>query len=452
VVAWLAMPTAFDPADLRQANPPRGVDLPAPTREHGLELLRARLAKAPPRMRTSRPAEYEAVAAALERGTAPGDVETAAVAVRLLRADEAAIGEVDVDDVNDALFAFLLEAGVDVAFPALLRAGPVMFAQPAPAAFQSTDLLAWRAFARVLGRAAEADYARARERAEAVRKAASSPSLRNAIAMTFPSEPWATKDARAYLAAKSDAELRWFVKAAMVLCANDDADVAAQLVRAMLAQAHGYGTGAPALPALSMAYRFREGIAPVLVEAFEANVERENDYAAGEIARALACLGTPQVAGILAARRGKKVGGEAAARFAERFPGVDGAAAGSASEASGQRGAGAASDAGSARVAVAGDLEMPSGSLHAWRERTVDARHFDDWGDLAVPARARAVGEVVDAWSARVRFDASDEAITIRGVVDEGAYREGAAASPENQALSSPATRALPDTTGWRCP
>jgi hypothetical protein len=60
----------------------------------------------------------------------------------VVASDESAVDEVDVDDVNDALLGFLVEAGVDVAFPALLRAGPVLFAQPAPAAF--TAAICWR--------------------------------------------------------------------------------------------------------------------------------------------------------------------------------------------------------------------------------------------------------------------------------------------------------------------
>jgi hypothetical protein len=82
---------------------------------------------------------------------------------------------------------------------ALARHLPLSLSQKAKTGYLQAHRGKWLALARVLGRASDGDYARARETARAMRAESKSVAFRHAVAMAFPSEPWATEDARAYV-------------------------------------------------------------------------------------------------------------------------------------------------------------------------------------------------------------------------------------------------------------
>jgi len=400
----------FDASELRYVNAPRGVTVAKPT--FTLDALRAR-ATDPPVFLSQQPKLLDAATRALAVGRAPDAVDAAAATICLLRVNEDT-GESDVDDVNEVLLGWIAENGADFALRSMVRCAPLRWRKKSPAGYDRSDLFAWLALARVLSREGDAGYARARRVGAGLRAKTKTGALPNAIAMIFPTESWGTADARSYLKKKSEAELRWHVKAAMLLCANQDRDVARALMRDILADTSGHGTASTALPAYALAYRFGEGIQAQLIDAFLANVREARDNEADRIAAALAGIGTLEVAAALAQRCGKKVGGKAAQRFGARFPQLATAPSSTKARPSG-------------RVAIYGDFQIfksgsPKGkdAIAAWRACTVNPARFSDWGELRVRSRTRSVGEIIDEWSSRLTV--SERGMSLRGVVDQATY------------------------------
>ena len=118
---------SLEPADLRQANPRRGIKLAPP--KGGIGLLRLREDEIPYGLDEKEPQLVLPVKAALASGRAPVDLDAAAATILLLGAEERLPDDPEVDDVNETLLDWFGDP--ELALRALARHLPLSLSQKA---------------------------------------------------------------------------------------------------------------------------------------------------------------------------------------------------------------------------------------------------------------------------------------------------------------------------------
>lgn len=417
----------MDETSLKRANPRRGATFSMPTPAAGRKAV-AQLEVPDRWWMDAAPRGAPAIAKAIrELIKAPTEVTDVEIAAGLLNMVIAQNPRGDSSLVEPVVVWLAASLGLPRLLEALTRAG--FIETPGERGYHAMNRQAWLAAARVLCLAAPTDYEAARGDALALRKASKDHSLEAALAMIFPSEPWATRDAGAY---KTNANDTASERASCLLHANTDFPTAERLAGMIFEPRGSYKgySGALSGPAYALLDRFGERAEPLLSKAFDWSLAHGDDVACEWIGGALACIASPRVAALFEARLGKKVAGGLASSYFERHPEL--------APKKGEKGKNEKKEkrqrephamyAASGRFDLHGPHRSDTESL--WREYQTNPAAFGDWPKkLARPPGGRVAG-VFAKWS---QFRQGDEWLTIevsrigvdvRGVLSAATVKE----------------------------
>jgi hypothetical protein len=403
----------LDETALKHANPRRGARLTLPSVEAGAEA--ARKVAIPGWLVNKAPETAKAVRAMVASGDPPSDLDSAAGLLTSIDAFEQ-------EELIEPVMVWLDHAlGVKQLFTVLTRVAQIGNAYPVEYNYMQREH--WLAFARLLCVASDSDYAAVRDDA-AQRREGARPvtALRGALDMIFPSEPWATEDARKFSPGRNDGPA--FDVATCLLLANDDYAIAERLMTRMASECTSAASG----PAYTLVDRFGAAAEPLLIAALESNLRARHDVECEWIAGALACIGSQSAGAVLKKRLGKKVANNAAKEWLSRF----GEGEAIPKEPAKTKRA--------ARFAVIGDFDLyahtDDDALAVWKQQKPDASAFDDWPDeLSRKTPRRAIAALLGEWSRfqgkageRLTIDAGESGVAVRGVLLEATVKARAVA------------------------
>jgi hypothetical protein len=331
----------------------------------------------------------------------------------------ACLGAVPAPEHPSTLVAWLADANPRRAVLSVLRS---LYAKPFYDYVEARSI-AYPALALWLATADDAAYEEARAAAADVREGATH-QARAVVDAVFPSEPWATEDAREYRVEKTaDVAIDPVKAAAMLLCANRDLDTARRLLTEVMTRPAG--GGAVSMCAAPLLYRFGDDIVDLLLAALRKELVDFHEGIPSLLLRDLAFLPSGLVAEAMSERMGRTVGGKIAEACFNRYPELRRER----SEPSWPR----------ERYAVHRSFAVRpvtlEGTLDAWRGyklRKLSRKKLPAaFAWFALPG-VKTVGQALAKWSRYrdgddwVDISVDDQALTVRGALGRTAIEAGA--------------------------